>query len=70
MKFVLICIAALALLGIIAALVSIFTKGGTDAPIIEGHDCATCSSKDSGECKIACLLEEKRERKGNKSDVL
>jgi len=67
MTFALICIASLVGLGIIAALASMFTKGGTDAPVVEGHDCATCSSKASGDCKIACLMEEKRQREGNKT---
>ena len=67
MTFALICIGSLVVLGIIAALASIFTKGGTDAPVVEGHNCATCSSKASGDCKIACLMEEKRQREGNKS---
>ena len=68
MKFALICISSLVVLGIVAALASIFTKGGTDEPVVEGHDCSTCSSKASGDCKIACLLEEKKQREGNKSD--
>ena len=64
MQFALICIGALVALGIVAALASALTKGGTDAPTVEGHDCATCSSVASGECKIGCLLEEKRRREG------
>ena len=55
-------------LGIVAALASMLTKGGTDEPVVEGHDCASCSSKVSGDCKIACLMEEKMRREGNKSD--
>ena len=66
MEFALICIGSLIVLGIIAAVASMLTKGGTDTPVVEGHDCATCSSKDSGECKIACLLEEKKHKEGNK----
>ena len=62
MQFVIICIVSLLALGVIAALASIFTKGGTDEPIAEAHDCSTCSSVASGECKIGCLLEEKRKR--------
>jgi hypothetical protein len=69
MKFLLICIGMLAGLGIVAALASIFTKGGTDEPVVEAHDCASCSSVASGECKIGCLLEEKKRREGNKSGV-
>ena len=67
MEFFLICIAMLAGLGIIAAVVSVFTKGGTDEPIAEAHDCASCSSLASGECKIGCLMEEKKRRESNKS---
>ena len=68
MQFALICIGALVALGIVAALTSMLTKGGTDEPVVEGHDCASCSSKVSGDCKIACLMEEKKRREGNKSD--
>ena len=69
MKFVFICIGSLVVLGIVAAVASMLTKGGTDEPVVEGHDCAACSSKSSGDCKIACLLEEKKRKEGNKSDV-
>ena len=78
MQFALICIGALVALGIVAAVASMLTKGGTDAPVNEAHDCASCSSKVSGDCKIACLMEkqradapskmEKKRREGNKSD--
>ena len=64
-QLVVICIVALGALGIIAAIASMLTKGGTDAPVVEGRDCSTCSSVASGECKIGCLLEEKRRREGN-----
>lgn len=60
MEFVLISIGSLVALGIVAAVVSLLTKGGTDAPVVEAHDCSTCSSVASGECKIGCLLEQKR----------
>jgi len=56
-------------LGIVAALASMLTKGGTDEPVVEAHDCASCSSKASGDCKIACLMEEKKRKEGNKSEV-
>jgi hypothetical protein len=69
MEFALICIGSIVVLGVIAAIASIFSKGGTDAPIVEAHDCASCSSKVSGDCKIACLMEEKKKREGNKSDI-
>ena len=74
MDFIIICVLSLAGLGIVAALASMFTKGGTDAPIVEAgscdgttaHDCSSCSSVASGECKIGLLLEEKKRREGNK----
>lgn len=62
MSFTLICIGSIVVLGIIAALASL---GGKDEPIVQGHDCATCSSHDDGSCKIACLLEEKKRQQGN-----
>lgn len=67
MQFVLICVGALLALGVVAALASMLTKGGTDEPIVEAHDCASCSSVASGECKIGCLLEEKKRKEGNKT---
>ena len=67
MKFALICIVSLVALGVVAAIASMLTKGGTDEPIIEGHDCATCSNKVAGDCKIACLMEEKKQRESNKT---
>ena len=68
MAFALICIVSLAVLGLIAAVASMLSKGGTDTPIVDAHDCASCSSKVSGDCKIACLMEEKKQHKGNKSE--
>ena len=66
MQFALICIGSIVVLGIIAALASMLTKGGTDEPIVEAHDCASCSSKAAGDYKIACLMEEKKRKEGNK----
>ena len=68
MQFAMICIGALIMLGLVAALASMLSKGGTDEPIIEAHDCASCSSKVSGDCKIACLMEEKKLKEGNKTE--
>lgn len=65
MTFALICILAIVALGVVAALASMLTKGGTDEPVVEAHDCASCSSMADGQCKIACLLEEKKRREGN-----
>ena len=63
-----ICFGALIMLGLVAALASMLSKGGTDEPIVEAHDCASCSSKVSGDCKIACLMEEKKLNEGNKTE--
>lgn len=64
MEFALVCIIGLVALGVIAAIISRF-QGGDDE-IKEAHDCASCSAVASGECKIGCLLEEKKRREGNK----
>ena len=56
------------MLGLVAALASMLSKGGTDEPIVEAHDCASCSSKVSSDCKIACLMEEKKLKEGNKTE--
>ncbi len=69
MQFAMICLGALIMLGLVAALASMMTKGGTDEPVVEAHDCTSCSSKVSGDCKIACLMEEKKRKEGNKSEV-
>ena len=69
MEFAMICLGALIMLGLVAALASMLTKGGTDEPVVEAHDCASCSSKVTGDCKIACLMEEKKRKEGNKSEV-
>lgn len=70
MKFALICIGSLVVLGVVAALASMLTKGGTDEPVVEGHDCSSCSSRSSGDCAIACLIEEKKkEVRGERLEV-
>jgi len=63
MDFIIICIVSLLALGVIAAVASALTKGGTDTPVSEAHDCSTCASVATGECKIGCLMEEKRRQK-------
>jgi hypothetical protein len=63
MSFALICIIAILGLGIVAALSSI---GGKDEPVVQGHDCSSCASMTDGSCKIACLMEEKKRKQGNK----
>jgi hypothetical protein len=65
MGFVLLCVLGLVALGIVAAIASHF-QGGSDE-IMAGHDCSSCSAKDEGQCKIACLLEEKKQREDNKT---
>jgi hypothetical protein len=58
MSFAVLSIAALLLLGVVAAVASYF-QGGNDE-IAVGHDCSTCTSADDGSCKLHCLIEEKR----------
>lgn len=58
MSFAVLSIAALLLLGVVAAVASFF-QGGNDE-IAVGHDCSTCTSADDGSCKLHCLIEEKR----------
>lgn len=62
MTFALICLAMIAVIGIVAALLS----KGDDSPVVVAEDCSTCSSKADGSCKIACLMEEKKRRESNK----
>ena len=63
MKFLLIVIVALVVLGIVAALLSM---GDNDSPIVTAdNDCATCHSND-GSCKIACLKDEIARRQQEK----
>lgn len=58
MKFVLVCIGMIVVLGIVAAVANLFDKD--DDAIKQGHDCSTCTEAEEGNCKIHCLLEEKR----------
>jgi hypothetical protein len=67
MAFALVCIVGLIALGVIAAIASRL-QGGDDE-VVETHDCASCSAVASGECKIGCLIEEKKRQKDNKSEV-
>jgi hypothetical protein len=70
MDFIIICIVSLLALGVIAAVASAFTKGGTDAPVSKSHDCSTCASVATGECKIGCLIEEKKRQKEDNNAFL
>lgn len=65
MSFAVVCIVALAALGVVAAIASRF-QGGDDE-ITLGHDCSTCSSADDGSCQLHCMMEEKKRQKGNKT---
>ena len=62
MSFAVVCIAALAGLGIIAAIASRI-EGGADEPVSQGHDCASCASADDGSCQLHCIIEEQRKKK-------
>lgn len=68
MTFAIVCIGMLLLLGVVAAIVSHFQ--GDDDEILQGHDCASCSSVTDGSCKIGCLIEEKKRQKDNKAGHL
>ena len=70
MDFIIISVGSLLVLGVVAAVASMLSKDGTDSPVTEAHDCSTCCSVASGECKIGCLLEEKKRQKGNKTAEL
>ena len=47
-------------LGVIALVANRFDKG--EDTIVTSHDCSTCTAADEGECKIHCLLEEKKKK--------
>ena len=60
MNFFLISIAAIGVLGLLAAL---FSWGDKDnEPVMPKGDCASCSSAADGSCQIACMMEEKRKK--------
>ena len=54
------CIGLIVGVGIIAWIANHFDKG--DDTIEVGHDCSTCTAAQKGDCKIHCLLEEKRQK--------
>ena len=60
MSFAIVCIGIIVAIGVIAAIASHFDKG--DDNIIVGHDCATCTAAQEGDCKIHCLIEEKKRK--------
>ena len=61
MSFAVLCISALVILGIVAAVASHF-QGGVDDVVTAGHDCSTCISAGDGSCKLHCLMEERKEK--------
>ena len=60
MEFALVCIGMIVVVGVIALIANHFDKG--DDEITVAHDCATCTAAQEGDCKIHCLLEEKKKR--------
>lgn len=60
MEFALVCIGMIVVVGAIALIANHFDKG--DDEITVAHDCATCTAAQEGDCKIHCLLEEKKKR--------
>jgi hypothetical protein len=60
MTFALVCIGMIVGLGIFAWIANHFDKGSDT--IETGHDCSTCTAAQEGDCKIHCLLEEKRQK--------
>lgn len=60
MSFAVLCIGALAILGIVAAVAS-YIQGGDDV-VTAGHDCNSCTSANDGSCKLHCLMEERKEK--------
>jgi hypothetical protein len=60
MEFALVCIGMIVVVGAIALIANHFDKG--DDEITVAHDCATCTAAQEGDCKIHCLLEEKKKK--------
>ena len=60
MEFALVCIGLIVGLGIVAWIANHFDKG--DDEITVAHDCATCTAAQEGDCKIHCLIEEKKKK--------
>lgn len=68
MSFLLIVILSLVALGVVAAVLS---AGSTDEPIVKAEgDCSSCSSRDDGSCKIACLMDEAKKKAGQSAVLL
>ena len=60
MSVAVVCIGMIVVLGIVAAVANRFDKG--EDTVKQGHDCSTCTEADEGNCKIHCLLEEKKKK--------
>ena len=60
MEFALVCIGMIVVVGVIALIANHFDKGDDTATV--AHDCATCTAAQEGDCKIHCLLEEKKKK--------
>ena len=60
MEFALVCIGMIVVVGVVALIANHFDKG--DDEITVAHDCATCSAAQEGDCKIHCLIEEKKRK--------
>lgn len=60
MSFAIVCIGMIVVLGIVAAVANRFDKG--DDIVRQGHDCSTCTEAEEGNCKIHCLIEEKKKK--------
>ena len=58
MAFVWVCIGMIVALGIIAAVANKFDNGKD--VVKQGHDCSTCTEAEEGNCKIHCLMEERK----------
>ena len=64
MEFALVCIGMIVVVGVVALIANHFDKG--DDEITVAHDCATCTAAQEGDCKIHCLLEEKKKKEVEK----
>jgi hypothetical protein len=56
MSFSVLCIGAIVVLGLVAAVANYFDKGKDT--IETGHDCSTCTEADEGNCKIHELMQQ------------
>ncbi len=66
MSFAIVCIGMIAMIGLIAAIASHFDRG--DDTIAVAHDCDSCTVAIEGDCKIHCLLEEKKRKEAEEKE--